>query len=290
MANSPKTSIIEALFNKRWQGVDKPLLDPRVTLAQVSEAIEVSNVGKKGKTLSTKNPANFFKDFIRIKKSANKNWPQSVFDRGYTARQITGGGACFEFVRLQPGQTEPFPISVIHKPGPAVPHDQIQSASMPLASRRLGRSNEAWLVQVLVRLHVIETHLALHSTRKFVQVDLLQTNIKLSKTEIDAVFLGLEELPDTHDLREVIITCEAKGLRDDILEDQIVAQVKAAFGMAAMRQNIVLPIATKAVAPSRVYVVQFAPVNREDAPNLSLLTVESETLYDLLPAVPGVGK
>lgn len=292
MAKSKKGVIIESLFDQRWQGKGKPLLNPQVTLSDVSRAIQAYNASKKGKPLSPKNPANFFKDFIRIKKLGNKNWPQSVFARGYTARQVTGKGLCFEFVPIQPGQTEPFLISGIHVPGPNVPQDQIQSASMPLASRRLGRSDEAWLIQVLVKLHVIETHLALRAQRKFVQVDLLQTNIKLAKTEIDALFLGFEELPNTDPprLREIIITCEAKGRSDDILEDQLLAQVRAAFGMAAISQDIVVPIAVKAIAPSKVYVVQFAPVNRANVPSLLSLSVESEAIYELLPTVPGVGK
>jgi hypothetical protein len=292
MSESKKAAIIESLFNGRWQGKGKPLLNSLVTLTDVSRAIQAYNASNKGRELSAKNPANFFKDFFRIKRSANKNWPGSVLTRGYTAHQVTGKGLCFEFSPIQPGQTEPFPISGIHVPGPSVPKHQIQSASMPLASRRLGRGDEAWLIQVLVKLHVIETHLALRSPRKFVQVDLLQTNIKLARTEIDALFLGFEELPDTdpQELREIIITCEAKGRSDDILEDQLLAQVKATFGMHAIHQGTVVPIAVKAIAPSKVYVVQFAPVNRADVPGLLALSVESEAVYELLPSVPGVGK
>jgi len=289
---SKKTPIIEALFNLRWQGPGNPLADPLVTLVQVEEAIGEYNSDNPQRPLSRLNPANFLKDFIRNKASANRNWPQSVLDRGYTARQATGEGLCFEFVPLQAGQALPFPITGIHAPGPNVVTLALQSTSMPLASRRLGRKDEAWLIQVIARLHVIESHLALRSPRTFLQVDLLQTTVKLAKAEIDALFLGIEQLPDIQpaQFREVVITCEAKGLRDDILEDQLIAQVKAAFRMSAVNQNAVMPIAIKAIAPSRVYVVQFRPVNRPEAADLSSLSVESEAIYDLIPPVPGVGK
>jgi len=292
MPRSRKTQIIEALFNERWQGPGRPLSDATVSLGQVEVAIRLHNEANPTQTLSTKNPANFFKDFIRKKRSANENWPKTVLARGYTARQVTGEGQCFEFVPLEPGQKDPFPVSGIHTPGPGVPIHQLQSASMPLASRRLGRRDEAWLIQVLARLHVVETHLALHSKRPYVQVDLLQTNIKLARTEIDALFLAIEGQSGEPNVafREVIIACEAKGLRDDVLEDQLVAQVKATFRIADIRQEVVIPMAAKAIAPSRIYMVQFAPVDRKTASGLSTLAVESEAIYELVPPVPGVGK
>ncbi len=291
MPKSKKTSVIEALFDARWQGRGKPLRDPVVTLVQVQDAIRKFNRTKPAKKLSTKNPANFLKDFIRKKKSANENWPASVLKRGYTARQTTGEGLCFEFVKLDPGQSEPFPETGV-RPSANDPTHRIQSASMPLASRRLGRKDEAWLIQVLSRLHVVETHLALHSTSKFLQIDLLQTNVKLSRAEIDALYLGVEDSPQTPDtqLREVLITCEAKGMGDDILLDQIVAQVKAVFRLKTVKQDVVLPIAAKAIGPSRIFVVQFLPVDRSSAFDLSSVVVGSQAIYELVPTVPGIGK
>jgi len=159
---SKKTPIIEEIFNSRWDSISKTLSDPLVTLIQVEDAIRNYNEKNQSDTLSTRNPANFLKDFIRKKASANRNWPSSVFERGYTARQVTGGNMCFEFVPIDPGQTEPFPERIIH-PSPVAKKHQIQSASMSLASRRLGRKDEAWLIQVLVKLNVIETHLAVSS-------------------------------------------------------------------------------------------------------------------------------
>ena len=99
----------------------------------------------------------------------------------------------------------------------------MESVSLPLASRRLGRGDEPWLIQVVARLRVVESHFSLVSRRSVRQLDLLQLNVKLSGTEIDALFLAQEEVaPGVFE--EVIVTCEAKGIRDDILEDQILKQ------------------------------------------------------------------
>ena len=71
MAESNKTPVIEILFNKRWQGPKKPLTTPVVTLADVQDAIRSYNNSKPRTKLSTRNPANFFKDFIRKRRSPN---------------------------------------------------------------------------------------------------------------------------------------------------------------------------------------------------------------------------
>jgi len=203
---------------------------------------------------------------------------------------LTGENACFEFVPLPRGQSEPFPHKI---PDPSEEHAvyKIESASLPLASRRLGRKDEPWLVQVLVRLRVIETHLSVHSPRrsKVVQVDHLQMSVKQRKTEIDALFLVIEQDAGgrTH---EIILCCEAKGRRDDILEDQALRQARAVFKMEGVTQDTVIPIVAKAFAPSKIYIVEFAAVKREDAEETEALTVASKAVYELLPPVPGVGK
>jgi hypothetical protein len=290
MSPSRKTAVIESLFNSRWDPKTKSLSDPYVTLSQVEAAIVEYNEANPNLPLSTRNPANFFKDFIRKKRSANSNWPLSIFKRGYTARQVTGENLCFEFIPIDPYQTEPFPIR-IYTPSHDAPRHKIQSASMSLASRRLGRSDEAWLIQVLVKLNVIETHLSLYSDRPIIQVDLLQTNVKQARTEIDALFLAFEGSGgDDGSYRELLITCEAKGLRDDILEDQIIAQVLAVFRMTAVTQDVVIPVAVKSVRPSEIHIVQFGSIRRSEASYLSELTIHSEAIYQLVPQVPGIGE
>jgi hypothetical protein len=238
--------------------------------------------------MSTKNPANFFKDFVRDKRRANGNWPHYVLTAGYTARQTTGGGRCFEFVALMPGQTEPFPLAI--RPGPETPRHAIESVSLPLASRVLGRSEETWLIQVAVRLRVIETHLSLFSSRRdrIAQVDHLQISAKVGP-EIDALYLVIEDSGTPGQREEAIVSCEAKGLRDDLLEDQILEQVRAVFKLSTVRQNTVIPMGIKVVGRSVLHVVEFQAVTREEAAELACLTTLSDATYELHPPVPGIG-
>lgn len=143
-------------------------------------------------------------------------------------------------------------------------------------------------MQVLVRLRVIESHLALFSARDFEQIDHLQMSVKLRGAEIDALYLGIERLGPRL-TSEVIICCEAKGRRDDILEDQVLQQTKAVFGMPAVTQNIVIPMAIKALRPSEVHVVEFDAVSRAEVSSTTSLTVASEAVFELIPPVPGIG-
>ena len=284
---SAKTAIIQRLFEERLQA-DGSLANPLVTLADVSAAITAHNV-MTGDAMSTRNPANFFKDFIRVRKTANLNWPASIFAAGFGARQVTQGNACFEFVPLAPGQNEPFPASEAIAPTANTPRHSIESVSLPLASRRLGRGDEPWLIQVVARLRIVESHFSLVSRRSVRQLDLLQLNVKLSGTEIDALFLAQEEVEPGR-FEEVIVTCEAKGVRDDILEDQILKQAKAPFTMRRITQNRVIPIAIKAVAPSKIFVVEFQELEREGYAETTSIAVASDSIFKILPPVPGIGE
>jgi len=275
------------LFEQRWDEDRGALRRSEVSLSDVSRAIRAVNPSlPQHRRLSDRNPANFFKDFIRNRASANSNWPASILERGYTARQTTGEGQCFEFVPLAEGQTEPFP-RLVPEPCNSTARHRIESASLPLASRKLGRTDEPWLIQVAVRLRLIQTHLALFSPREILQVDHLQMSVKLRRTEIDAVFLAVEQVEDAH--REVLVTCEAKTGRDDILPDQVLEQVRAVFDQRAITQNTVIPLAMKTVGSSEVYVVEFEPVSRAEIDAASELTVASAAIYELSPTVPGIG-
>jgi hypothetical protein len=289
MPRSAKTEVILEIFRERWDNNAAVLLDPVVTLDQVQKAVDAYNEGPPKKTgrdrLSTKNPANFLKDLVRSR-NANAHWPQEVLDRGYTARQLTGGDLCFEFVPLANGQTEPFPALAL--PGiPDRPPHLIESISIPLASRRLGRSDEPWLTQVAVKLRIIETHLAIHSPRRVVQLDHLQNGVKLRRSEIDALFLAVEEVGEV--LEELIVTCEAKSLREEVVADQVLRQVKAVFHLEGVTQDLALPLVLKAIGESLVQVYEFDVVAREDADDLEELTLASSAVYELVPHVPGIG-
>lgn len=286
--SSAKTDVIERLFERKWRAASASLSDPVVTLAEVVDAIREHNAAHPEQPLSDRNPANFFKDFVRNKHRANENWPPSVWARGYTGWQRTGGNACFQFVPLAPGQTEPFSRSLFPAPSDSTPRHRVESASLPLASRRLGRSDEPWLVQVVVRLRVIETHLSLFSPRNIRQLDHLQMSVKLARSEIDALFLALE-LEPAGGHREIIVCCEAKGRRDDILEDQILRQVEAVFTLPGVTQDLVLPIVVKALQPSQIHVIEFQALSRDEIPDAASLTLASEAVYEFVPPVPGIG-
>lgn len=277
---SEKTPVIKWLFERRYDRATGSVESPVVTLAEVAEAIRATGVA-----LSDKNTANFFKDFVRNVDSSNQNWPGEVWEAGYTGRQVTGDGRCFEFVRPRTGQTTPF-VGVL-LPGGDPPLHRVESASLPLASRRLGRSDEAWLAQVVVRLRVVETHMAVYSplAARVRQVDHLQMSVKLAESEVDAVYLAVLEGGE-----QILISCEAKGRRDDLLESQMVAQVKALYEQRAEElPERVLPMGIKALAPSRIQLVEFAPVTRADAPNLDELEATAHVHYELTPPVPGIG-
>jgi hypothetical protein len=284
-----KEYVFEKCFNERWDESSGTVRNPVVTVREVAEAtaqwltshpnVDPQKVG---------NRYAFFKDFIRNLERANKRWPKSIFERKYTARQLTGGGASFEFIPLRPRQVVPFP-NAVPPPDPSTPTHRIESISMPLASRLLGREDEPWLIQVLVRLHVIETHLSLYSTRNILQIDHLQMSVKLYLSEIDALFLAVED-SGPGGTQEVIVTCEAKGLRDDILESQVLLQAESVFQTPNMNQDTVIPIAVKAHRESVVHVVEFEAIARDIPTNDRVLTIASQALYQFIPPVPGIGE
>jgi hypothetical protein len=114
-------------------------------------------------------------------------------------------------------------------------------------------------------------------------------SVKLRRAEIDALFLAIEEVNGGR-TQEVIVCCEAKGRSDDILQDQVLSQVEAVFGLTGITQDLVIPIAVKALAPSEVWVLEFETVSRPDANLRRPLTITSEAIYELVPPVPGIGE
>lgn len=103
------------------------------------------------------------------------------------------------------------------------------------------------------------------------------------------MFLAQEEIAK-ETFEEVIVTCEAKVGRDDILEDQILNQAKAPFKMKQVKQNRVIPLAVKCVAPSTIFVVEFNELNRNDYDDVDSLTVAADSLFEIKPPVPGICK
>lgn len=248
-----------------------------------------------GKSRSAKNPANFMKDLIRTD-HASQNWPSSLSKARMGARQRVGANRVFEFQPYSTHQTEPFPN--VHMPVPGATPKVLQSLSIPLASKALGRRDESWLIQIVVALNVLEHHFAVHAAH-IKELVHLQTGVKLFGSEVDGLFRGTVEKDGerTH----VLITCEAKQEGERILEHQIVRQIGAAY--ASVRNSVpeeelaisaIIPVAIKAIPPEGdIYVVAFeewSPGDAEAEENAQkeLLPV-STGLYRLSPPVLGVG-
>lgn len=289
-----KTEVIELIFFSRFDESTGEISNSLVTLRDLGDAIRQYN-DRHGTDISDRNPANFFKDIVRKRSAANDNWPARVLAAGYTGHQVTGDGRAFEFSRIRPGQIEAFPAPDFATPPEGTPIRIIESVSLPLASRRLGRSDEPWMIQVVTKLRVIETHFSLVSSHAIRQLDLLQLNVKLTGTEIDALFLAHEE--NSHEERledptyeEVIVTCEAKSASEDLVETQILAQAKAAFDKLRITQNRVIPIAVKCIKPSTLYVIEFESLERDSYNDVDSLVVAGQSLFKLEPPVPGICK
>ena len=286
MAKSKKTVVVDYLW-------DKLRADGRTvaTFKDVSDAIRDCNE-KFGLGLSANNPANFMKDLLRGS-SASANWPERLTGMKITGRQLKGENRIFEFVDFVPGQLEPFPNPF--EPCGDETAIVLQSVSLPLATKSLGRSDESWLVQVAVHLRVLESHFATNSSLNVLELTHLQVGVKLGRSEIDSIFLAVIE--DGVRRFNALVTCEAKQARDPILGDQIVQQVRDALDSAQRLQmeiDLVVPIAIKALAQkAAIYVVEFEPWTAEEASaeesDLKQLVASSTAVYELKPPVPGVG-
>lgn len=292
MAKSNKTLVIDYLWDMLQQeGQDRMV----VTFEDVQKAIgDINTTHKPRKPLSVKNPANFMKDIVR-NDNASKNWPERLCQMKIGGRQRVGQNRVLEFERYREGQMEPFPNR--YMPTTEMEPIPLQSLSLPLASKSLGRQDESWLIQVSVHLHVIEQHFALHDASKVREVTHLQVGVKLAGSEVDSLFRVVVERPDGT-LGHALVTCEAKQHGERILEHQIVEQIVAANAsvrsVRGFEIDFVLPIALKAIRPrGQIYLVAFEPWTQAQAElpedQLPELCVSSEALYELVPHVPGVG-
>ena len=279
MPRSQKPQVIERIYERLVEPDTGVLKRSIVTNTDVVEAIVWCNQHQ-GTSLSEKNPANFMKDVIRGH-GASGMWPKSLHDLRIGGRQVTGDSNVFEFVPYEEHQTEAFPQMFGFHEG--VPEHELQSVSMPLASKALGRDDETYLIQVAIKLGLVETHFALYSKLNVIELSHLQIGIKLRLTEVDSLYAA--RYVDSEGEKPLIITVEAKKRRQRILPDQIVRQVKAAFNETPV--NLVVPIAMASTGGG-IYVVEFNPVRREESAALQSLVLASEVLYKLKPAVKGI--
>lgn len=281
-----KTVVIERI----WAKLQAETPPRRMVLQKdVTEAIEFCNANK-GTKLSVNNPANFLKDVVRGD-DASSFWPSSLTALRIGAEQRPRDKRVFEFVDFGPGQSEAFPNIYTAKPG--MSETLIETVSIPIAMRRLGRADESWLVQVAVRLRLVEAHFATNSALKVQEINHLQIGVKLGPSEIDSLYLGSYE--DGDKISSLLITCEAKQEGQRILDTQIAEQVVAA-AKSIRRENIfidtVVGVGMKVIPESRIYVCEFAPIPAaaaEAATSPLPQILASEGLYRLKPPVKGLG-
>lgn len=304
-ALSKKTPVIEYLF-REFQAGKYP--DGTVYSDDVVNAIHACKAN-----LGTGNPANFLKDIIR-KNTANNNWPDIAAKAGFFGRQRYGDKRVFQFVPYAPGQTEPYPDYYL--PTASTPRYFLQSATVPAVARELGRKEESWLMQVAVSLRLIESQLSLFSPLRgrLRDVTHLQMSMK-TQPEIDGTFLV------SHNSRRALragmetfalITCEAKGDGERLLEDQIREQVAVAFKTSEhLREPRIDAVKPMAVQVRRVqvngeetrgiYAVEFQRISRRryeacyredplDPERLYRMPLHavSDAIYILSPRVAGI--
>ena len=245
-----------------------------------------------GLNLSTRNTANFMKDVVRGDR-ASDFWPERLTKARIGGRQRPGESRVFEFVDFLPGQTEAFPNKWMPHGLVSVP---LETVSLPLASKSLGRKDESWLIQVAVNLKVFEYHFAVTSPLEVVELTHLQIGVKLGNSEVDSLFLATLKI-DNDNAAKALITCEAKQEGQRILEHQLIEQIVAANrSIKGLNLGIdyIVPIAIKAIPPNgEVFIVEFAPWTPEmaelDESKLPDLSLASQALYALRPPVKGVG-
>lgn len=276
---SAKTAIIERLFDAWFDAETGRLSRTLVTFADIQAAIRDSGVD-----LSDANPANFWKDLIRNPR-ANENWPASVLRRGYTGADAIGQGprASFSFVPLPAGQESPFVAPPTPTEGQRAAAHPVQSLSLPLAAKALGRRDENWLAQVAQRLSLVETHFAIASNRRVLEVDFLQTGIKLRRGEVDGAYRITEAVGI--DQQHFLVAVEAKGRDDVIWIPQVARAAEALLGTEAATATAgVIPFAIKIIGPSLIHTIEFVPAPA----GASILETASEAVLRLTPEVPGI--
>jgi len=282
MPKEQKGAVLEYLFDLRWDEGAKSLSDPLVTIKQVGDALEICNV-KYGNTLSTNNPANFLKDYSRNRSNAEKKFPARIKEAGFTVEQLTGKGRCFKFVPLA-DEAAAFLVLGDLK---TAEHLQVQSLSMPLASKSLGRSDEAWLTQVAVKLNFIESYFALSTTgRNIIEIDHLQMNAKLGRSEIDSIYRYIEVIDGAE--QQGLILLEAKGKTEDVSHDQIVSSLKAGKTLLSGDVKYLMPMALKVVAKGAVHILEFEVFGIDDISGRINLPIAHQAVIEISPPVKGI--
>ena len=289
-----KPSVVEHLFSARYDPVTKTIGNPIVNSDDLVAAIEHCNKVF-GKSLSTKNPANFLKDYLRSPKR-NESWPASLVAAGFTARQKYRKKRVFAFVPFV--GTEPFPDPFVL--GKDATEHIVEAISLPSDARALGRTDEAWLIQVCVHQRVLQTHFGLYSGLDVVDMFHLQNSVKATP-EIDAIFLMTYRVAGK--ILKALVTLEAKR-NEPILADQIRAQVAYIANQCSVRAplrdvSMIVPVAGRGEArDSKRVIAVFAmePISvatatdayAKETEHLLPMVIKSRVAYRFQPKVSGI--
>jgi hypothetical protein len=278
---SQKTLVIQQIFDSLWDDRIETLSRTIVRLSDIAAAIQACRK-KYGINLSSLNPANFIKDFLRTS-SRNRNWPERLAQLRWTAVQTTGGGDAFEFIPYRPGQAEPFPAEFpLDEDARVLP---VESLTLPIETREIARWDEARLIQVAVALRIVETYFAVVSSLRVEAIAHLQTNLKLSKSEIDALFIA-RLVGGSGKHITALVTCESKTGREQLNGSQIIAQIRAVatLGLAA---EMIIPIAIRSSA-GKIHVQEFAAVALAGVNSCESVQVIAEAAFELSPQIAGL--
>ncbi|WP_280171111.1 hypothetical protein [Agrobacterium pusense] len=285
MPKSYKPAVIQRIFDVLTDPKTGELSRTVVYSSDIQDAKRYCNETFGSNIKLDSNPYNFMKDLVRGQ-GAIKMWPEGVRQRGWTGEQRTGGGAVFEFVPLC--ESQPDKLDLDFKPRSSTPEYEVQSLSLAMAAKALGRNDESWLLQVCVNLRIIETHLAVGDDQQFQmdEVSHLQMDIKLRKVQIDALFLATLVAVPTLNTSHALVTVEAKQGNQRILSEQIARQVVAAF--AGSDINIVIPIAVAALRGKGVYVAEFKAIHRDELSSFTHPELHRDAIFKLMPPVKGI--
>lgn len=283
MPKSQKPYVIERIFDQLYDPATGTLSKTVVTAPEIQEAKRWCNENRGTTIQLDSNPYNFMKDIVRSS-VGRQAWPQKIRDLGWVGRQCTGATSVFEFVPVDEEESD----TIDFKPTESTPTFPVQSLSLPLASRQLGRKDEPWLLQVTVNLRVVETHFAVGENRQIeaLEVNHLQMDLKLRTAQIDALFLAKHSLDDSDTHGSVLITAEAKQGNQLILKEQIARQVREAFD--ATRNDLVIPTAIVGVRNKGIYIVEFKAVHRSEAKDFKTPVFHRDAMFVLHPSVKGI--
>lgn len=239
----PKVHVFKKLFETTGFGM--------VMLADLTQAIEETN--KELKTnLSTRNVANFFKDYTRKNAAANKNWPLS----GVSARKGQDKGQCFEFVSW-PKDQEPFQDTI--KPSSRTKYERVSHHAFVIGPSR----DESYVAKLAEDIGLYD---AFCQTINVKEVKVHQYG-KKGRAEIDVLLTGKSPTGQL-----VLVAVEVKNYAETITMDQLLCQATECTKLST------------AWGIPNYYMVAMKPV-RTDNNGTGIFMTSSQELSSSLPVV-----